>query len=311
MILTENSSARASRIWLCRCSVEFPATAAIARTAVNVRAGAGSRLAAVTHSLVLAVIVLAAAPLVGGIPLPALAGVLIATCVQMIEVGSLTAMVRATRSDAVVLVMTFLVTVAVDLITAVAVGSPLQSCWPCARCPGPPNWSRCRWNRLPVIRPRSTPKSMNCLPNTSLPTASTGRCSSPPHTGSCSNSPKSPPFGWSSCGCPGSPRWTSPAPGCSGTRSAGWRSAESSCCCPESGRTTTTSWRHSGIADHLRADHRIFADTPAAIAAPGCWWPTCRTELSGRLVPVARVTNDAWTSSKATLQRRWSVGAPR
>ena len=65
---------------------------------------------------------LAAAPLVGGIPLPALAGVLIATCVQMIEVGSLTAMVRATRSDAVVLVMTFLVTVAVDLITAVAVG---------------------------------------------------------------------------------------------------------------------------------------------------------------------------------------------
>ena len=99
-----------------------PATAAIARTAVNVRAGAGSRLAAVTHSLVLAAIVLAAAPLVGGIPLPALAGVLIATCVQMIEVGSLTAMVRATRSDAVVLVTTFLVTVAVDLITAVAVG---------------------------------------------------------------------------------------------------------------------------------------------------------------------------------------------
>lgn len=99
-----------------------PATAAIARTAVNVRAGAGSRLAAVTHSLVLAAIVLAAAPLVGGIPLPALAGVLIATCVQMVEVGSLTAMLRATRSDAVVLVVTFLVTVAVDLITAVAVG---------------------------------------------------------------------------------------------------------------------------------------------------------------------------------------------
>ena len=81
-----------------------PATAAIARTAVNVRAGAGSRLAAVTHSLVLAAIVLVAAPLVGGIPLPALAGVLIATCVQMVEVGSLTAMLRATRADAVVLV---------------------------------------------------------------------------------------------------------------------------------------------------------------------------------------------------------------
>jgi SulP family sulfate permease len=99
-----------------------PATAAIARTAVNVRAGAGSRLAALTHAVVLAVIVLAAAPLVGGIPLPALAGVLVATCVQMVEVGSLTAMAKATRADAAVLIVTFLVTVAIDLITAVAVG---------------------------------------------------------------------------------------------------------------------------------------------------------------------------------------------
>jgi len=99
-----------------------PATAAIARTAVNVRAGAGSRLAAVTHSITLALIVLIAAPLVGGIPLAALAGVLIATCVQMVEVSSLSAMIRATRSDGVVLIVTFLVTIVFDLITAVAVG---------------------------------------------------------------------------------------------------------------------------------------------------------------------------------------------
>jgi SulP family sulfate permease len=99
-----------------------PATAAIARTAVNVRAGAGSRLAAVTHSVALALIVLIAAPLVGGIPLAALAGVLIATCVQMVEVGSLRAMMRATKSDGVVLIVTFVVTVVVDLITAVALG---------------------------------------------------------------------------------------------------------------------------------------------------------------------------------------------
>ena len=45
-----------------------PATAAIARTAVNVRAGARSRLAAVTHALVLLVVVFAAAPLVVGHP---------------------------------------------------------------------------------------------------------------------------------------------------------------------------------------------------------------------------------------------------
>ena len=99
-----------------------PATAAIARTAVNVRAGAGSRLAALTHAVVLAAIVLVAAPLVGGIPLAALAGVLLATCVQMIEVGSLFAMIRATRADAAVLLITLIVTVAVDLVTAVAVG---------------------------------------------------------------------------------------------------------------------------------------------------------------------------------------------
>jgi SulP family sulfate permease len=99
-----------------------PATGAIARTAVNARAGATSRLAAFTHAVALVVIVLAAAPLVGKIPLAALAGVLLATCIQMVEVGSLFAVARATRSDAVVLVMTFAVTVAVDLVTAVAVG---------------------------------------------------------------------------------------------------------------------------------------------------------------------------------------------
>ncbi|GGQ13265.1 SulP family sulfate permease [Actinomadura coerulea] len=99
-----------------------PATAAIARTAVNVRAGARSRLAALIHAGVLAVIVLAAGGLVGSIPLAALAGVLLATTVRMVEVGSLAALARATRRDGAVLVLTFAITVAFDLITAVAVG---------------------------------------------------------------------------------------------------------------------------------------------------------------------------------------------
>ncbi|WP_405426609.1 SulP family inorganic anion transporter [Micromonospora sp. NBC_00617] len=100
----------------------IPATAAIARTAVNVRAGAASKLAALTHALALAAIVLAAAPLVGRIPLAALAGVLLATTVRMVEAGSLWALARATRGDAIVLVLTFAVTVIWDLVTAVAVG---------------------------------------------------------------------------------------------------------------------------------------------------------------------------------------------
>ncbi|EIE99166.1 SulP family inorganic anion transporter [Saccharomonospora glauca] len=99
-----------------------PATGAIARTAVNVRAGAGSRLASFAHAAVLAVIVYAAAPLVSAIPLAALAGVLLATAVRMVEVGSVKAMVRATRSDGVVLVSTAVATVVLDLVYAVVLG---------------------------------------------------------------------------------------------------------------------------------------------------------------------------------------------
>ncbi|MGW3659158.1 SulP family inorganic anion transporter [Streptomyces sp. NPDC005151] len=99
-----------------------PATAAIARTAVNVRTGAGSRLAALTHAAVLAVIVFAAAPLVSKIPLAALAGVLIATAIRMVEVGALRAMARATRSDALVLVLTAAATLVLDLVYAVIIG---------------------------------------------------------------------------------------------------------------------------------------------------------------------------------------------
>ena len=99
-----------------------PATAAIARTAVNVRAGAVSRLAALSHALILAVIMLVAAPLVAGIPLAALAGVLLATAVRMVHLGTLRAMARASRSDALVLVLTAGATVLLDLVAAVLIG---------------------------------------------------------------------------------------------------------------------------------------------------------------------------------------------
>lgn len=100
----------------------IPATAAIARTAVNVRAGATSRLAAISHSLVLLLVVLVASRWVAHIPLAALAGVLLATSIQMVEVSSLRALLRSTRGDAVVLVITAVATVAFDLVTAVILG---------------------------------------------------------------------------------------------------------------------------------------------------------------------------------------------
>lgn len=99
-----------------------PATAAIARTAVNVRSGARSRLAAITQSVALLAVVLLAARWVSYIPLAALAGVLIATVVQMVEVSNLRSLLRATRGDAVVLVATAAATIAFDLVVAVVLG---------------------------------------------------------------------------------------------------------------------------------------------------------------------------------------------
>ena len=90
----------------------IPATAAIARTAVNVRSGATSRLAAVTHALVLLVVVLVAARWVAEIPLAALAGVLIATARPDGRVSSLLALLRSTRGDAAVLAVTAAATIA-------------------------------------------------------------------------------------------------------------------------------------------------------------------------------------------------------
>ena len=100
----------------------LPATGAIARTAVNVRAGATTRLASIVHSLVLVAVVFFASGLVGRIPLAALAGVLMVTAARMVEVHNVRAVLRATRSDAAVLVLTALATVAFDLILAVEIG---------------------------------------------------------------------------------------------------------------------------------------------------------------------------------------------
>lgn len=100
----------------------IPATAAIARTAVNVRSGARTRLAALTHALVLLAVVLVAARWVVQIPVAALSAVLIATAVQMVRVSSLAALMRSTRGDAAVLAITAVATVVFDLVTAVLVG---------------------------------------------------------------------------------------------------------------------------------------------------------------------------------------------
>ena len=100
----------------------MPATGAIARTAVNIRSGARTRLASVSHALViLAVIYLATGP-VSRIPLAALAGVLMVTAVRMVSVPAARAVLRVDRSSALTFVVTAVVTVAFDLVVAIQIG---------------------------------------------------------------------------------------------------------------------------------------------------------------------------------------------
>ncbi len=100
----------------------MPATGAIARTAVNVRSGGRSRLAAIVHALVLLAVVLVVSGPVGAIPLAALAGVLMVTAARMVHVGTVRAILRSTRADAVAFIATAVITVSFDLIVAVGIG---------------------------------------------------------------------------------------------------------------------------------------------------------------------------------------------
>ncbi|WP_436065992.1 SulP family inorganic anion transporter [Arthrobacter sp. LjRoot14] len=100
----------------------MPATGAIARSAVNVRSGAKTRLAAVVHALVLLAIIYLAAGLVGRIPLAVLGGVLMVTATRMVSTQTVSAILRSTRSDAAVFILTALITVAFDLIIAIQIG---------------------------------------------------------------------------------------------------------------------------------------------------------------------------------------------
>ncbi|HET6672044.1 MAG TPA: SulP family inorganic anion transporter [Agromyces sp.] len=100
----------------------MPATGAIARTAVNVRTGGRTRLASILHALLLAGIVAVGAGVVAVIPLAALAGVLMVTSTRMISIATVRTVMGSTRSDAIVFVVTAIITVSFDLIYAVVIG---------------------------------------------------------------------------------------------------------------------------------------------------------------------------------------------
>jgi SulP family sulfate permease len=101
----------------------FAATGAIARTATNVRSGATGPLGGIVHAVVLAAILVLAAPLASRIPLCALAAILFVVAWNMSELRHCLRMARrAPRADVVILSITFLLTVFSDLVIAVNIG---------------------------------------------------------------------------------------------------------------------------------------------------------------------------------------------
>jgi len=101
----------------------FAATGAIARTATNVRNGGNSPLAGIVHAAVIALVLVALAPLAYNVPLAALAAILFVVAYNMSQIGHIvrTAM-RAPRTDVLVMFITLGLTVFTDLVLAVEVG---------------------------------------------------------------------------------------------------------------------------------------------------------------------------------------------
>lgn len=100
----------------------MPATGAIARTAVNVRSGGRTRLAAITHAVALLAVIYLAANVVSLIPLAALSGVLMVTAVRMVSPHVVKQVMHSTGPGAAIFLATWIITVSFDLILAVGIG---------------------------------------------------------------------------------------------------------------------------------------------------------------------------------------------
>lgn len=105
----------------------LPATGAIARTATNVRSGAKTPIAGMIHALTLLAVIIFAAPLVKNLPLAALAGILFMVAYNMGDWGEIPEILRLTKADIAVWVLTMSLTVFADLTIAVEVGMILAA----------------------------------------------------------------------------------------------------------------------------------------------------------------------------------------
>ncbi|MDP2850754.1 MAG: sulfate permease [Sulfuricurvum sp.] len=105
----------------------LPATGAIARTATNIKAGARTPVAGMMHAAWLFLFMLLLSPLIIKVPLAALAAILMVVAWNMSEIKHVREIMRAPRTDRIVLVLTFLLTVLVDLNFAIQAGIALAS----------------------------------------------------------------------------------------------------------------------------------------------------------------------------------------
>ncbi|HVU52061.1 MAG TPA: C4-dicarboxylic acid transporter DauA [Polyangia bacterium] len=106
----------------------IPATGAIARTATNIRSGARSPVASIVHALTVLAAVLALAPLIGKLPMAGLAALLLLVAWNMSEAKHFVHVLRvAPRSDVLVLVTCYGLTVLFDMVVAVSVGVVLAA----------------------------------------------------------------------------------------------------------------------------------------------------------------------------------------
>ena len=100
----------------------IPATGAIARTMTNINNGGRTPVAGIVHAVVLALIYLFLMPLVQFIPMACLAGILVVVSYNMSEWRSFKAILKNPKSDIIVLLVTFFLTVIFDLTIAIEVG---------------------------------------------------------------------------------------------------------------------------------------------------------------------------------------------
>ncbi len=112
------------------CSALFggiPVTGAIARTAANVKNGGRTPVAGIVHSVVLLIIMMLFLPYMKLVPMTCLAAILIMVSYNMGEWEAFKRLAKAPKSDAIVFLVTFFLTIFMDLVIAIGVGIVLSS----------------------------------------------------------------------------------------------------------------------------------------------------------------------------------------